>query len=170
MCHNKRMETQEVSAEVVDPGQSFSWQASEFIHHQKTASWYMVLGVIAFALVAAAIITQQWISIAVFATMTAAVVVYASKEPRILNYRLDNHGVTIDNKPNAYSKFKSYSVHKDTGWHMIDLDPTQRFAPRVSIIFDTDDLDKITAILDTKMPRVDREPDWIEKLTRSIRF
>lgn len=162
--------TQEVSAEVVDPGQSFSWQASEFIHHQKTAGWYLVMGLIAFVLVAAAIVTRQWISIAVFATMTAAVVVYASKEPRILNYRLDSHGVTIDNKPSPYTNFKSYSVLKDTGWHMIDLDPTQRFAPRVSIIFDSEDLDKITAILDAKMPRVDREPDWIEKLTRSIRF
>ena len=170
MCHNKRMETQEVSAEVVDPGHSFSWQASEFIHHQKTANWYLVLGLIVIVLIAAAIVTRQWFSIAVFATMTAAVVVYASKEPRLLNYRLDNRGVTIDGRFSPYSHFKSYSVYKDTGWHMIDLDPTQRFAPRVSIIFDNDDLDKITAILDEKMPRVDREPDWIEKLTRSIRF
>lgn len=164
------METQEVSAEVVDPGQSFSWQASEFIHHQKSAGWYMILGLITIVLVLAAVITRQWFSIAVFATMTAAVVVYASKEPRVLNYRLDNAGITIDGKPNPYSRFKSYSVLKEMGWHMIDLDPTQRFAPRVSIIFDSEDLDKITAILDTKMPRVDREPDWIERLTRSIRF
>jgi len=164
------METQDVSAEVVDPGQSFSWQASEFIHHQKSGVWYGVLGLIAVVLVLAAIITQQWVSIALFATMTAAVVVYARKEPRILNYRLDNQGLTIDGKANPFSRFKSYSVAKDTGWHVIDLDPTQRFMPRVSIIFDNDDLDKITAILDTKMPRADRAPDWIEKLTRSIRF
>lgn len=163
-------EVQQVSAEIVESGDSFSWQASEFIHHQKSASWYAVLALIAVALVAAAIVTRQWVSIAVFATMTAAVVVYASKEPRILNYRLDSHGLTIDGKSSPYSSFKSYSVLKDTGWHMIDLDPTQRFMPRVSIIFDTDDLDRITAVLDTKMPRADREPDWIEKLTRSIRF
>jgi len=174
MCHNGGMETQdqaqEVSAEVVDPGQSFSWQASEFIHHQKSASWYAVLALITVALVALAIVTRQWFSIALFATMTVAVVVYASKEPRILSYRIDNTGITIDNKPNPYKNFKSYSVLKDTGWHMIDLDPTQRFMPRVSIIFDNEDLDKITALLDTKLPRIDREPDWIEKLTRSIRF
>lgn len=161
---------QEVSAEVVDPGQSFSWQASEFIHHQKTAGWYLILGLIVVVLVIAAIITRQWFSIAVFATMAAAVVVYASKEPRILSYRLDNHGITIDNKPNPYNHFKSYAVLKDTGWHMIDLEPTQRFMPRVSIIFDSEDLDKITDILSAKMPRVDRQPDWIERLTRSIRF
>jgi hypothetical protein len=163
-------QTQEVSAEVIDQGHSFSWQASEFIHHQKSAGWYATLALIAVALVAAAILTQQWFSIAVFASMTAAVVVYASKEPRVLSYRIDNTGITIDNKPNPYKNFKSYSVVKDTGWQMIDLDPTQRFMPRVSIIFDNDDLDKITALLDTKLPRIDREPDWIEKLTRSIRF
>lgn len=149
---------------------AFSWQASEFIHHQKSAGWYMVLGLIAVALVLAAIITRQWFSIAVFATMTAAVVVYAHKEPRILSYKLDDKGLTIDGKFNPYSSFKSYSVFKEPGWHMIDLDPTQRFMPRVSIIFDNDDLDTITAILDTKMPRVDRQPDWVERLTRSIRF
>lgn len=166
----KQDQTQEVSAEVVDPGQSFSWQASEFIHHQKTAGWYMILGLITVVLVLAAIITQQWFSIAVFATMTAAVAVYASKEPRVLSYRLDSHGLSIDGKLTAYNRYKSYSVLKDMGWHMIDLDPTQRFAPRVSIIFDSEDLAKITEILDTKMPRIDREPDWIERLTRSIRF
>jgi hypothetical protein len=161
---------QEVSTEVVDPGQSFSWQASEFIHHEKSFSWYVILGLITLALVIAAVVTRQWFSIAVFATMTAAVVVYASKEPRVLNYRLDNHGLTIDGKTSSYASFKSYSVQQDTNWHVIELDPTQRFSPRVSVIFDTADLDKITAILDTKMPRADRQPDWIEKLTRSIRF
>ena len=170
MCHNGAMEPQEVSTEVVEPGQGFSWQASEFIHHEKSAGWYMMLLAAVVALVAAAVITRQWFSIAVFATMAAAVVVYASKEPRVLQYRIDDRVITIDGKPNSFGKFKSFSVLKDTGWHMIDLEPMQRFMPRVSIIFDNQDLDTITNLLEAKLPRVDREPDWIEKLTRSIRF
>ncbi len=102
--------------------------------------------------------------------MAAAVVVYASKEPRILTYRIDNHGITIEQKRNPFSNFKSFTVLKETGWHMIDLEPTQRFMPRVSIIFDSEDLDNITELLEQKLPRVDRDPDWIERLTRSIRF
>lgn len=161
---------EQVAEQAAEPGHSFSWQASEFIHHQKSTGWYLVLALIALALVIAAVITKQWFSIAVFASMTAAVVVYAHKEPRVLSYQLDEKGLMIDGKAHAYSSFKSYSVLKETGWHVIDLDPTQRFAPRVSIIFDNEDLDKITTILDSKMPRMDRQPDWVERLTRSIRF
>ncbi|HSH31206.1 MAG TPA: hypothetical protein VK963_00895 [Candidatus Saccharimonadales bacterium] len=152
------------------PGDSYSWQASEFLHHQKPASWYLLLFGVVAVLIIVAVVTKQWFSIAVFIAMTAALGVYAGKEPRVLSYRLDPSGITIENKHYPYSQFRSFAVFNDLAWHAIDLDPAQRFMPRLTVMFDSDDLDTILAILSQELPRADRDLDLVERLTRKLKF
>jgi hypothetical protein len=149
---------------------SFSWQASEFIHHQKKTAWYVIFGVVVLALVGVAIVTQQWFSVAVFIAMAAALVVYASKEPRVLQYQLDGTGITIERKHYPFKQFRSYAVFNDVAWHSIDLDPTQRFQPRLTMLFESKDLDTITGLLDLHLAHVDRNPDLVEQITRRLKF
>lgn len=149
---------------------AFQWQASEYVQHNKGLGWYLTLGGIVLALLAIAIFTQQWLSIAVFVVMAAAVVVYAHKPPRVLLYQLDAKGILIEGKAYAYSQFRSFGVLPDLSWHTIDLEPTQRFMPRLTIIFDDEDFDSIVDHLSFHLPRVDRQPDLVERLTRFTRF
>ncbi len=149
---------------------AFEWQASEYVQHNKGMGWYLALGGIVLALLAIAVFTQQWLSIAVFLVMAAAVVVYAHKPPRILLYQLDSNGIIIEGKSYAYSQFRSFGVLPDLSWHTIDLEPTQRFMPRLTIIFDDEDFDSIVDHLSLHLPRVDRQPDLVERLTRYTRF
>jgi hypothetical protein len=149
---------------------AFQWQASEYVQHNKGMGWYLALAGIVLALLAIAIFTQQWLSIAVFLVMAAAVVVYAHKPPRILLYQLDANGIVIEGKSYAYSQFRSFGVLPDLSWHTIDLEPTQRFMPRLTIIFDEEDFDSIVDHLSFHLPRVDRQPDLVERLTRFTRF
>ena len=149
---------------------AFQWQASEYVQHHKGAGWYMALGGVVLVLLAVAVFTQQWLSIAVFLVMAAAVVVYAHKPPRVLLYQLDSKGIIIEGKPYAYSQFRSFGVLPDLSWHTIDLEPTQRFMPRLTIIFDENDFDSIVNHLSLHLPRTDRQPDLVERLTRYLRF
>ena len=149
---------------------AFQWQASEFVQHHKGAGWYLGLGAIFLVLLGVAIFTQQWLSIAVFIVMAVAVAVYAHKPPRILTYMLDFKGITIENKFYAYDQFRSFAVLQDSEWHAIDLEPTQRFMPRLTVIFVSEDLEGIVEHLSLHLPRSDRQPDLIERLTRYVRF
>ena len=149
---------------------SFSWQASEFIHHQKEVGWYTAFGIIVLVLVGAMIFFHRWFEAAVFVMAAIALLVYAKKEPRVLQYIIDDHGVTIENKLYKYDKFRSFSVFSDVAWHSIDLDPTQRFQPRLTLIFESKDLDQILAILVQHLARIDRQPDLIERATRTLKF
>ncbi len=148
----------------------FSWHASEFIHHQKKPMWYVFFGLIIIALVVITILTSQWFSAAVFAVMAVALVVYANKEPRLLNYHLGASGITIDQKLYHYNQFRSFAIFNDVAWHSIDLDPLQRFQPRLTVMFESNDLPHIESILSTHLPRIDREPDLVERLTRTLKF
>ena len=159
--------------ESIDPGvpeQPITWQASEYVHHHKGASWYLGLAVIVVILLAIAIIFHLWLSVGVFLAMGVAIVVYAQKPPRTLTYQLDGVSVTIEGKSYPYHNFRSYAVLSDVEWHAIDLEPTQRFMPRMTVLFGDDDFDLIVGHLDLHLPRVDRNPDMIERLSRYLRF
>ena len=148
----------------------FAWQASEFIHHDKGKAWYGLLGLVVLALLAVAYFTRQWLSIVVFVVMAIAVIVYAKKPPRTLTYELSANGIAIDGHDYPFGQFRSFAVMPDLSWHAIDLEPTQRFMPRLTVLFESDDLDAVVGHMSQYLPRVDRQPDAIERLTRYLRF
>lgn len=150
--------------------ESFSWQASEFVFHEKPAMWYVVLFCLALALGAGLLLLQQWFGAAVVAVMTLAILVWSKKAPRVLDYRLDDHGITIHDKPYPYAQFKSFSIHHELAWISIDLEPAKRLVPRLSLICETNDENVIESILANHLPRHDRTPDLVERITKAIKF
>lgn len=149
---------------------AFQWQASEYVHHHKGASWYVSVVVVAAVLIGLAILFQYWLTIAMFAVTAVAVLVYARKPPRTLTYELTRDGIAIDGRMHLYKEFRSFGVIPDTDWHSIDLEPKQRLSPRLAILFDEQDFDDIIGHLELHLPRVDRLPDAVERLSRYIRF
>ena len=150
--------------------ESYSWQASEYVHHHKGAGWYAVLAIIVVILLLVAIIFKLWLSIGVFLAMGAAIVVYAYKPPRVLTYQLDSKHIIIENKPYPFESFRSFGVLSDESWHTIDLEPAKRFMPRLTVLFSDEDFDNVVAHLEAHLPRADREPDMVERLSRYLRF
>ncbi len=148
----------------------FTWQASEYVHHHKGVSWYMGLALLLAVLLGVAIIFKLWLSMGVFVAMGLAIAVYARKPPRLLDYSLSSSGIDISGKDYPYENFRSFSVITDVSWHTIDLEPTQRFMPRLSILFGDDNFDEIVAHLAQYLPRTDREPDFVERASRYFRF
>jgi hypothetical protein len=157
-------------AQAEPPQQSYRWQASEFIHHDKSTGWYIALMLATIALCIVFAILGQWLSVGVIVIMALAVVVYSRKEPRVLNYQLDGSGVTIESKSLPYAQFSSFSIHPDLSWQSIDLEPAKRFVPRLTLICENDDIAAIEAILASHMPRIERDHDIIERLSRYLKF
>ena len=152
------------------PEMAFSWEASEFVHHHKSPLWYMVLGIATLVLSGLAVWLGLWLEIGVFIVMAIAIMVYASKPPRTLLYELSSEGLHVDGRLYPFSYFRSFSVMADAEWHSIDLEPVKRLSPRVVVLFDTEDFDEIVGHLELHLPREDREPDVIERISRYVRF
>ena len=148
----------------------YQWEASEYVHHHKGATWYVVLVIGIILLCIGAALAHYWLAIGAFLAMGAAIFVYGGKPPRTLTYELSRDGIVIDGKALPYEQFRAYGVLKDIEWHTIDLEPVKRFAPRISILFKVEDLDTITDHLDLHLPRTDRDPDIIENLSSYLRF
>ncbi|MDB5184870.1 MAG: hypothetical protein JWN38_678 [Candidatus Saccharibacteria bacterium] len=148
-----------------------TWTASEYIAHQKNARWYINLGVAAVIIAAIVyVFTRDPTTTAVIIIAAIALGGYAARPPRELEYRLDEHGLTIDKKFFPYTNFKSFTVDEDVAFASIILMPLRRFAPSISIYFAPQDEEEIADLLSAVLPYEPHHQDPIDKLMRRIRF
>lgn len=148
-----------------------TWSASEFIDHDKRASWFM--GLAAATVVACIVIyvvTQDIIATAMIVIAAALFGVTASRKPNTLEYRLDASGIKIASKQYPYDKFKSFSVIEEGALDSIQLSPLARLAPPISLYYPPEQEEQILNTLANYLPHEDRRHDPVDRLMRRIRF
>ncbi len=153
------------------PVNSITWTASEYIAHQKTAQWYVKLGVSAIVLAFLVwLITKDKISAAVVMIGAAVLGGYGARPPRELQYQLDFDSLTIGNKPYPLDAFKSFSIDDNQAFSSVNLIPLKRFAPGLTIYYSLDDEEQIVNILSKRLPLEEHRADPIDTLMHRIRF
>ena len=157
--------------ETVETKDSVEWTASEYVAHQKTASWYVQL-FLATVVVAALVyvITRDTMSTGVmlFAGLVFAVV--AARKPKVLAYRLDQGGLTVGQKYYPYSQFKSFALMQEGPLATIIFMPLKRFNPSVDIYIPPDNADAILEVLSNNLPFETRKPGLVDTFAHRIRF
>lgn len=147
------------------------WTASEYIAHQKSAAWFVLLagGTIGLAAIVY-LVTQDAVSTAIIPVLGIILGVFAARQPRVLPYAIDNTGIHIAEKFYPYASFKSFSVADDQAIHYISLLPLRRFMPPLVIHFDPDDEEKIRETLAAYLPYEEHKHDLVDTLSRRLRF
>jgi len=148
-----------------------SWHAAEYIHHQKDSKWFAALA--AGAVVLACMIwfmTKDIMAASTVLVAAGAFAYYGKREPRELQYSLDQLGLTIGQKFYDYDQFRSFSVMRENGQPAIALLPMKRFAPLTTIYYDPQIEEKIFNILADQLPLEERQPDAVDRLMAKIRF
>lgn len=145
--------------------QEVQWTASEFIAHEKSFGWYalFLLG----ALVLAAIIyllTRDKVSTAVVPAVAIILLIAANRKPRVLDYAVTEHGLTIGPRTYLYMEFKSFSVMRQEAFPSIMLMPMRRFMPPISIYYDPQDEDRIVQAIAAYLPFEEHQRDLFDQL------
>lgn len=156
------------------PAQTFEpirWEASEFVAHDKTAGWYMVLaGATLLFMGVVYLITHDEISTLMIAVIAVFFGILASRKPRVLEYALDEKGLTIANKFYPYADFKSFSVINEGGLNSIIFMPMKRFMPLINIYYPPEHEREVVNALALNLPRENRSHDLVERAMSKIRF
>lgn len=152
--------------------ESVSWTASEYIAHHKSFGWFLVLAVGAAATGGLVyLITDKdlipTIVVLIFAVGFGAM---AARQPRVLRYSLDDHGVHIENKFYPYSTFRSFNVIEEGAIKSIVLIPLKRFMMSLTLYFAPDDEEKILSVLSKVLPLENRGYDVVDRFMHKIRF
>jgi uncharacterized membrane protein YobD (UPF0266 family) len=147
------------------------WEASEYVHHDKSPMWFAGLAGIMLVLLAVAyFLTHSWTFIVLVVVMAVAIGVFATRAPRILHYALTNTGMHIEESFYHYSDFRAFGIVEDGGLYSIMLIPIKRFMPAVSIYFAEDDGEEIVDILGARLPMQELHLDSVDRLMRRLRF
>lgn len=165
------------SEDVVGTQSSFTaspavtWSASEYVAHHKTSSWYIGLGVLA-GLAAAVVflMTRDFITLGSIVIVAILFGVFASRKPNVLQYALDESGVTIADKHFPYDEFKSFSIYDEGGLRSIFLLPLKRFMPGLSLYYPPDLEDEVIGTMSLYLPHEERQPDAVDRLMKRVRF
>jgi hypothetical protein len=151
--------------------QSVTWTASEFVAHDKSAVWYVLL--LAGTLLLAALfflLTRSLVTVAVVIVSGLLLGIYGARQPRQLEYRLDGRGVDIGPRHHGYDEFRSFSVVPEGAFGSIVFMPLKRFAVATTVYYAPDDESKILAILTDQLPFEEHRGDAVDSLMRHIRF
>lgn len=159
------------SAPSHDAGPSITWTASEFIEHEKSASWYMQFGLASgLGIVIIYLITRDLFSVAVLVLFAAAFMVFAARKPKVLQYSLSNNVMQVGKRGFKLDTFKSFAVVDEGAIHSISLLPLKRFMPALTVYYAPDDEEKIVQFLGNFLPQEDHKQDSIDRFMHKIRF
>lgn len=148
-----------------------TWSASEFVSHQKTTLWYVGLGFVsAIVTLLVFLVTRNLLSGIVVAMACMALGVFAARTPQTKTFEINTEGVVVAGRPFPYGLFKSFSIMEDGGISCIWLRPIKKFMPTVVMYYGPEEEEQIILMLDNFLPQEDRQHDFVDKVSRRIRF
>jgi len=163
--------TSPVPDKLNDSFEDISWSASEFIAHEKNLIWYVLLTVATLIIAMVVyILTKDKISTVVVVVAGVMFGVYAARKPRLMNYKLDSSGLTVQAKLFSYDSFKSFAIDENSPIPNIILIPLKRFMPSLSVYLDPSSKEDVINVLSTRLPQDFHEQDFIERFMLRIRF
>jgi len=169
--YSSEVESDSTPDKAGDSFEDINWSASEFIAHHKNISWYAVLALITLALSAVVyVLTRDKISTAIIILAAVIFGIYAARKPRLLSYKLDSSGLTIQAKLFDYASFKSFVVVENSILPNIILMPLKRFMPSLSIYLDPTTKEEVVKVLGERLPQDFRQQDFVERFMQRIRF
>lgn len=150
---------------------SLNWTASEFIEHQKSPLWYLLLAILG---VAAAtilyLVVHDKISTGIILLAALFFGLYAARKPRTQTYTLSQEGIEIGQRVYSFADFKVFSIAEEGAIVSIILMPLKRFMPPLTVYVAPEMEDQVVDFLSQMLPFEQHKPDAVDSLLRRIRF
>ncbi|HEX8762705.1 MAG TPA: hypothetical protein VF733_02995 [Candidatus Saccharimonadales bacterium] len=147
------------------------WTASEFIAHSKGVEWFVALGIVT---VVVDVLLYFWardvFTVVIITIMAVLFGVVAARKPRVVQYRINSNGLLIGQKFFAYANFRAFAVIDDGPFSTLMFIPAKRLMPPISVYYEPDDEERILSVLGQYLPMEHGEHDFVDRLTRRIRF
>ena len=151
---------------------SVSWEALEFIYHEKNQAWYIqffissaIVSIIIFLLTG-----RDAVSAGIVLLVAVVFASLAARKPRQMDYLINSSGIHIGEKLYQFSNYRSFAILMENGVTCIWLLPMKRFMPILPLYFDQKNEVEISKALSNILPLENYEPDFVNMLMHKIRF
>ena len=148
------------------------WSASEYANDGRNTMWFVTFAIVVLSLITIDIFLFKSYSFsALVIVMAIAVIVFATRPPRQINYTLSGaQGLYIGQRLYHFSEFKAFGLIRDHNQHSIMLIPTKRFSPGVSVYFPEETGEQIVDIFGARLPMENLKLDMIDIIVQKLRL
>jgi hypothetical protein len=136
------------------PQAIFEWHGREYDHNPKTADWYWALGIVATALIIAAVLFGNYLLALLIVAGAVAVALHAAKHPPTHRFAIIEHGLLIDNDLHPFEHIHSFSVFEYIEGNrppVLSIKTESWFSPHLLIPLHGVDADAVYAHLLTRV-------------------
>ena len=147
-----------------------TWTASEFEKHDKPVSWFIALWIIVAALVAVSVLTKSLFMGILVVVAGAVVNLFAVKEPREIEFSLNDKFLKIAGKSHSLESFTSFWIFEEENYNMLSLISKKSFHPYTKIIMPKEYSSEAKLLLRASIEEEEQEESLMDVLTDWLRF
>jgi len=148
-----------------------TWEASEYIHHERDGLWFIVfLGITILLLALSIFLIQNYFFTALIVVMAVALLIYTRRPPKIIRYTLNDEGLQIGEQFHSFNEYRAFGVVGDGALYSVKLLPTARFGQEVTLYFSENEGERIVDILGAFLPMENLHLDLVDQLLRRLRL
>jgi hypothetical protein len=141
----------------IDP--LISWSAPEHYYVEKRPDWYWAVGIITLALAAVAFMFGNIITGIFVIVAAVALVLHASRPPRIVTYSINDRGILADDILYPFLSLESFWIPHDEFPPKIIIKSRKTFMPFIVIYIDEVNPEHVREIMLTYIAETEhREP------------
>jgi hypothetical protein len=153
------------------PKRFLSWKAKEFDKNHKGKLWFISFGIISIGFLLLAWYWKSFTMITFLILSVFLIIIYALKEPRILDIEINSSGISANKDEYRFSDIESFWIFYDPPYTKeLSLKQKKMFFPHTYIPLGKKDPSKIRKILLSYLPEERQEESIIDNITRILKF
>ena len=150
---------------------NIEWEAPEFQKYEKSRIWFIVAALFALIFFALALLMRNFIFAFMIILMILSVFLYATKQPRIIRFKISGEGIYVENKLYPYDGIKSFWIdYEPPDLKQLLIVGKKRFSSLVSIPLADQDPVQIRTSLLKFIPEEKQEQSISDAIARRLRF
>lgn len=148
-----------------------SWQANEYLHHERSVLWYLIGFTVILLLVLYGIFSSAWTMVIAVALMGAVVYLYSHEIPKVQDIVITKLGVHFGNKYYSYHQLSSFWIINEANYKAVVLDRATQFGEQIVILLPAQNVSEIRDVLLASLPENEGKEEHIwDKLGRILKI
>lgn len=149
----------------------FSWEAPEFLEHERDLKWYISAGILALGLLAYSLYTKDWFFVVVIIILIIILSHHLRVKPKIRTYGIARTGIYVDKRFYSYDQIHSFWIVYQPPVKTINILFSKGYLPPLTIQLEDQDPVLIKNILKKFIPEQEKrgESFW-DKTLRILKF
>ena len=144
--------------------EKISWTTIEYLHTEKTADWYWIVGIVTISIAVISIILSNLIFAILIIISSFTLSIFDSRKPERIHIEINNKGVQVGKTKYPYKDLTSYWVETREAHHRVLLKSKHILKPFIVIFIEEVDPEKIKEALSYSLEEEEHTEPFLEKL------